>query len=116
MAPPSPVVPPPNPAQYAPGQGQFGYSPTFGQPRQKNNNLAIASLICGLSQILLWILLVPGILAFIFGLVSIRQIKQTGEAGRGMAVTGVVLGVLGVLAGIIVIIAIIVAGHQSQYQ
>lgn len=110
--PPGPPQFQPGPVQYSPGQVQFAppgqYAPSFGQQRpvgQRRNNLAIASLVCGLSQILLWILILPEIMAIIFGLVAIRQIKQTGDAGRGMAVTGVVLGVLG-LFGLIVLVII----------
>jgi len=113
----------PGPAQFSPGPAQFpqgpaqfapGYGPVLpGGQQRKNNNLAIASLICGVAQFVLWFaLLVPGmiaaILALIFGLVSMRQVRRSGEAGRGMAVTGVVLGALGVLGAIILIILIII--------
>jgi Domain of unknown function (DUF4190) len=109
----------PGPVQYAPGQVQYPpppgqYAPGFGQPQPagqwqvtgqlRRNNLALASLICGLSQILLWILVLPEIMAIIFGLVAIRQIKRTGESGRGMAVAGVVLGVLGLFGFIVLVI------------
>jgi hypothetical protein len=83
-------------------------------PRPKNNSLAVAALICGLSQILFWFLLVPGVLAFIFGLVSLKQMSQRGEAGRGMAVTGVVLGAVGVLISILIYIAAASVGSHSS--
>ena len=72
----------------------------------RTNGLAIAAMVCGLAQFLLWFfLLVPGfiaaILALIFGLVGLAQTKLRGEGGKGMAVAGIVLGSLGVLSGIV---------------
>jgi len=70
------------------------------------NGMAIAALVCGIAQFLLWFfLLVPGfiaaLLALIFGLAGLAQIKRRGEGGKGMAVTGIVLGGLGVLSGVV---------------
>jgi hypothetical protein len=98
----APVPPPayaPNPdprfAQMNPGYP--GYQP------RKTNSLAIAALLCGLGQFIGWFLVLPGLaaamLALIFGLVSLKQQRLSGEAGRGIAVTGSVLGGLGVLGG-----------------
>jgi hypothetical protein len=113
-------------AQYPPPPGFAqppapGYGPMM--PVPKNNNFAVAALICGVAQFVLWFALaVPGliaaILALIFGLVSMRQVKRTGESGRGMAITGVVLGALGVVGGIILIALIIIGatvGSHSSY-
>src|SRR6266516_5675230 len=107
---------PPVPTGFGPAQpGVFpqpdprfaGIGPIY--PRPKNNGLAVAALLCGIGQFLGWfIFLLPGLvaalLALIFGLVSIRQMRRTGEAGRGMAVTGVELGGLGSLGGISLIV------------
>ncbi len=122
---PGPVVSPSGPAQFGPGPAQFsprgpGYSPTFGMPRPKNNNLAVAALICGIGQFVLWFALaVPGliaaILALIFGLRSIRQMKVTGESGHGMAVTGIVLGALGILGGLILVILIVIGATVGKH-
>jgi hypothetical protein len=69
------------------------------------NGLALAALVCGLAQFLLWFfVLVPGfiaaVLALTFGLAGLSQIRDRAEGGQGMAVAGVGLGVLGVLGGI----------------
>ncbi|MGI9008189.1 MAG: DUF4190 domain-containing protein [Streptosporangiaceae bacterium] len=98
--------------------GGPGYQPGYPQPR--NNTLAIAGLICGLAQFVLWFaVLIPGfiaaVLAFIFGLVSMKQIRVRGEGGRGMALTAVILGALGILGGIILIILIAVGVHSQDY-
>ena len=68
--------------------------------------MAIAALVTGLVQFLLWVfLLVPGfiaaLLALIFGLAGLAQTRARGEGGKGMAIAGIVLGGLGVLSGIV---------------
>ncbi len=101
------------------GAAQAGYQPasyqqTPGYPaghdnRQwsgRVNGMAIAALVCGIAQFLLWFfLLVPGfivaLMALIFGLAGLAQIKRRGESGKGMAITGIVLGGLGVLSGVV---------------
>lgn len=89
------------PAQYAP-PAQYGppgvYSPNPYPYAQTSgtNGLAIASLA---------VTLVGGFLACgvgfilgpILGMVSLGQIKQSGEQGRGLAIASIVLGVIGIL-------------------
>lgn len=41
-----------------------------------------------------------GLLAIIFGIVALGQIKKRGQRGRGMAITGIVLGSVWVLVWI----------------
>lgn len=109
-----------------PGDGYQGY-PQSGYPvgmaggaapGSRTNNMSIAALVCGLAQFLLWfLLLVPGfvaaVLALIFGLVSLNQIRQRGEFGRGMAITGIVLGGLGIAGGII--LGILIGVGSAHY-
>ena len=100
---------------YAPG---YEARPPAGAGR--TNGLAIAALVCGLAQFLLWFfLLVPGfiaaILALIFGLVGLGQIKLRREGGRGMAVAGIVLGSLGVLSGIVWAILLGIGSTHFHY-
>ena len=58
------------------------------------NGLAIASMVLGI----LWLWWIGSILALIFGYVAKSQIDQSGgrQAGRGMAIAGIVLGWIGV--------------------
>jgi len=51
------------------------------------SGLAIASFVLSL----VWLWGVGSILALIFGLVALRQIKQTGQRGRGFAIAGVAI-------------------------
>lgn len=93
---------PPPPAYPAPpqayGQPPYPYPPQPGMPYpyyyppRATNGFAIASMVCGI----LWIYWVGSILALIFGYIARRQIRQRGETGNGMAVTGIVLGWIGV--------------------
>jgi hypothetical protein len=71
-----PAFPPAYPYPYAP---------------QRTNSMSIASLVSG---ILAWLLcpFLGAVLAVIFGHVARNQIKQSGEAGGGMAIAGLVLG------------------------
>jgi len=70
--------------------------------------MAIASMVLGI----LWIYWIGSILALIFGYMSLRQIKQRNEAGRGMAIAGIVLGWVGVgFLSLTIIIAIVGHAH-----
>lgn len=101
----SDLPPPPPPGDgYGYQQQGYGYGYGYGPPVQKNNGLAIASLVCGIvGFIILGIIL--GTLALIFGLVALNQISKSGGAqkGRGMAIAGVVLGPIDVIAAIVIV-------------
>ena len=97
----------------APAAIQPAYPSAYPYPyaTQRTNSMSIASLVSG---ILAWLLcpLLGGVLAVIFGHVARNQIKQSGEAGGGMAIAGLVLGYanLGVTALGIVAWIFLVAG------
>jgi uncharacterized membrane protein len=58
------------------------------QPHRANS-MAVASLVCGVLEIFFGFTAIP---AVILGHRALRQIRQTGEPGRGMAKAGLVLG------------------------
>ncbi len=74
----TPAAPPPA----VPGR------PTFVRTSPPTNGLAIASLVAGVC----WMWWIGSVLAVVFGHVALRQIARTGQSGRGLAVTGLVLG------------------------
>lgn len=75
--------------------------PRVGVPAARANPLAVAALVCGLGQTVLWPLAtVP---AIVLGHVARRQIRRTGERGGGLALAGLVLGWIG--AGAVVVAA-----------
>lgn len=58
---------------------------------KKINTLAIIAFVLSL----LFFIPLTGIAGFIVGIISVGQINQSGERGRGMAITAIVLGALG---------------------
>jgi 1,4-dihydroxy-2-naphthoate octaprenyltransferase len=85
----SDVTPPPAAAPYA-------AAPTG----PKTNTLAIVSLVTGIVGLFIPI----GLAAVITGHIALGQIKRLGENGRGMAITGLVLGYLSIVLALILAI------------
>ncbi|MDQ1426517.1 MAG: hypothetical protein QOD72_4015 [Acidimicrobiaceae bacterium] len=90
---PRPPPPPPPP----------GYIPyTYGQAyavAPRRNGLGIAAMVLGIVAVVVpcfWLFQIPGVLAIIFGLVSLSQVKKNPQnfTGRGMAIAGLVLGLV----------------------
>lgn len=102
---------PPPPPGYAPG---FTAGSVPGMPPQQppgTNGLAIASLVLGIISIPLCFLFVPSVLAVVFGLIALNQIKANpGQGGRGQAIAGLIMG--GVSLAFIVL-AFVVAGSAT---
>lgn len=91
-----PSAPPAPP--YHPGAYGYPANPMQGS----TNGFAIASLVLGIVGILL---VLPSILALIFGYIARRQIRERGQSGAGMAVAGIVLG--WVVVGFFVVLLVI---------
>jgi hypothetical protein len=77
-------------------------------PARRTNGLSIASMVLGI----LWITWIGSILAVIFGHVALGQIRRDGSDGKGMAITGLVLGYVGVATLTGWILLLIVAAGQ----
>ena len=87
-------------------QGQYPYPSAFVVPplQQRTNGLAVAALVLGLTE--LWTMGLTSLPALICGIGARRQIRERGEAGSGMATTGIVLGALGIAFwGLILLLA-----------
>ncbi|WP_439692923.1 DUF4190 domain-containing protein [Curtobacterium sp. SP.BCo] len=111
----------------APSQGQqnpyaapgpyaaAGYQPYAQRP--KTNTLAILSIVFGLGAIPLWFMaILLGPAGAILGHVALGKIKQSGEGGRGLALTGIIAGWVMTGVWILWIIGIAVfAGIGSSY-
>jgi DUF1707 SHOCT-like domain/Domain of unknown function (DUF4190) len=84
--------------------------PAYGHPgyqAAKPNSLAVASLICGILELFLGVTAIP---AIILGHKALKQIKVTGEPGRGLAKAGLILGWTAVgLFALVVALAVLVA-------
>lgn len=105
------------PGQAYPPAAMPGYQPVPGQSRS-SNTLAVVAFVLGLLQFIGWIIFVlPGliaaILAIVLGFTSMRQMRRTGEGGRGLAITGIVLGFAGIVVGLLITVGVIAAIHSN---
>jgi hypothetical protein len=86
------------PVPYKPG--------TYPLAEQRTNSLAVVSLSFGVGQVI--VPFVGGIIAIVCGHIARSQIRETSEAGDGMAITGLVLGYTGVVLPLLAILALII--------
>ena len=90
-----------------------GGGPPAPPPPPATNGLAIASLVCGVAQMMLWPL--ATIPAVVLGHVARHQIRRTGEQGAGLALAGLILGWIGVgFVALAVIAAVLVVAAVSS--
>jgi hypothetical protein len=75
--------------------------PQFGPALPKTSGYAIASLACGVVGLFTCCGFVPSVLGIVFGGVSLGPIRRGEVMGRGLAVSGIILGILGVSLGIV---------------
>lgn len=98
-------TPPPPPP---PGPGAFGGPPPPPPPGARaggTNGWAIASLVTSIVGVIC--------LSPIFGIVALRQIKRTGQGGRGLAIAGLVVSGCW-LAFIALIVGVTVLGEAER--
>lgn len=82
---------------------------------QHTNGMAIASLVCGIGQLVAGI--PAGIAAVILGHMARKRIRTTGEQGDGLARAGLILGYIGIALGVILVLVIVLgaaAGHGGS--
>ncbi|MDQ1136536.1 hypothetical protein QE410_001335 [Microbacterium sp. SORGH_AS 1204] len=103
------------------GYGQQGYNaPAYGYgATPRVNPLAIVALVSSLVGLFV-IPVIGQIVGIITGHISLKQIKTTGERGRGMALSGVLIGYISLGLGILLIVftAIVIAttgGSDVRY-
>lgn len=91
---------------------QVPYAFTRYQQPQPTNSLAVASMVFGLATPLFALTAIP---AVILGHKARGQIRRTGERGRGMATTGLVIGwtVIGLIALLATLIVLVAAGTHG---
>lgn len=66
-------------------------------PAPRRPSIGLASLILGITGLVLFFFLVPAAVALVLGVVAVREIRSTpGQPGLRMAVAGLVLGAIGV--------------------
>ena len=97
---PQAAYPPPPPGGYPPpgDYPQPGY-PGYGPPRP-SSGLAVAALVVGIIGVLTSFVVLGGVLgivALVLGIIGLGKARRGLASGRGMAITGIVLGVLAIL-------------------
>jgi hypothetical protein len=107
------------PASPGYGYGYGGYAQPM-PPARRTNGLAIAAMVVSLASIVVTCGY-GGIVGAIMGHVARRQIRERGEEGDGMALTGVIVGwimfalaILGTLAYIIFFIWLVEATNNYE--
>jgi hypothetical protein len=71
---------------------------------RETNPLAIVSMVCGMVALVLGPL---AILAIVFGHIARGQVRRTGEGGRGMATSGLILGYMILVVGTALFVAFV---------
>lgn len=79
-----------------------GVYPPF--PQTETNIFAILALVLGFFT---------GILGIVFGHIALYQIQRTGQAGKGMALAGLVIGYFWLLMAILGVIGLFVWGSSD---
>ncbi|MGX5680289.1 DUF2510 domain-containing protein [Schumannella luteola] len=95
------------PGQYGAAPGTPGYVPRAGITLDaRQNPLAVQAFVTGLIAVFFNVLLVPSILAIVFGSRALARSNQLRAAGqedktRGLAIAGVAMGAFGGVWGLI---------------
>jgi hypothetical protein len=90
-----------------PGQPGLPFAP---RPPTGRNGLAIAALCCGLAGFVPLV----GVVAIVLGVVALNQLRGGLQRGRGMAISGIVLGAISMLAWTGLIIIAIATGVTAE--
>ena len=80
----------------------------------KTNSMATASLVVSCVGWLFNFLGVTPIAGIILGSVALRQIKNTGEAGRGSAIAGIIISAVNLVFVLVVVILVILFIESLQ--
>jgi hypothetical protein len=88
--------------------------PALAYPVTRTNGLAIASLACGIGQVVAGPL--ATIPAIVLGHMARGQIRRTGEQGAGLALGGLILGWSALILGMLLIVVAVaaVSGHVQS--
>jgi hypothetical protein len=110
--PPSPYGQPPSP--YGQPPSPYGQPAYYGMPAEPKG-LSIASMVCGIASVILGWFMLPQVAAIITGHLALRR----EPSGKGMSITGLVLGYLCLLGygafWVFVIIAAAMYGSRGSY-
>ena len=72
---------------------------------EKTNNKSIAALVLGIGGLIIpFIAPILAILAVVFGVLGLKEVKASGEKGHGMALAGIIMGGAGILFALLMLI------------
>jgi len=105
-----PLLPPP-----PPGSSAVPSPYSFGPEAAGANRFAIAALLCGLAGFIP----VAPVIAVVLGVIALRQLRRRSRAGqsqrgRGMAISGIVLGSVGILLWGLIVAAALLWSDDSE--
>jgi hypothetical protein len=101
------------PSLYSQQPGPYGQQGYYGMPAEPKT-LSIASMVCGIASVIMGWLLLPQIAAIITGHMALKR----EPSGKGMSITGLVLGYLCLLGygafWLLVIIGLAIASTTTS--
>jgi len=108
---------PPTPGYAAPSYAPQGYAPGYAPAR--TNVMAIISLVASIAGLTI-VPLIGSIVGTILGHMALKQVRTSGEAGRGMALAGTIVGWVGIgfcvlVAGFFIVAWLFVAATTLSY-
>jgi len=102
-------TPPPPPPQYG------APTPQGAQP-QGTSVLAIISLVSGIISVLCCSIFVFNIVAVVTGLLALKEINRGEKTGKGMAMTGLILGAVFLVFSVVYWILVASGVIPSQFE
>lgn len=85
---------------------------------QKTNSDSVIALILGIvSLIIPFVGFITAVVGIIFSMKSLKTIKQTGEPGKGLSITGLVCSIIAILMYLLVVgifIFLFVVGAMAE--
>lgn len=88
-------------------QPHFQQQPYYQPP--KTNGKSIATLVLGIVSIIIpYVGFLPGIVGIILGILSLKELKASGEQGRGLSIAGLICSIIGTLLWLVVLLIVVI--------
>lgn len=85
----------------APGLAPPPAAPAYA-PRPRTSGMSVAALVLGIVGLPLFFMVIPSLLAAIFGIVGAVQTRTGVQKGQGMAIAGLVMGAVSLFVAVFV--------------
>ena len=90
------------------GYGPMGYGPV---PAARWNGMAIAGFVCSFFAC---------VVGLVLSIIGLKQVNETGERGRGLAIAGIVIGAVNTVLSVLVVVFVVhvigVATDEVSYR